>query len=108
MIDLNEAQDEYVKTRLAITLDSCKYETLVRADIDIALTKSSLELDCDNVRATIGIDADKAFKDGSKEWSEAKIERIYLDQTKEIRHYLRIFTDLYSTIKGKQFRDNKI
>jgi hypothetical protein len=108
MIDLVEAQEEYVKTRLAIVKDSCTYETLVQADIDISLTKSSLELDCDNVRASIGINAVKAVTDGGKDWSEAKIERLWLDETKEIRHYLRIFTDLYSTIKGKQFRDNKV
>jgi hypothetical protein len=105
MINLEETKDIYEMEHQAITNSLCTYERLVMADVTVSKITSEIERDIDYMRCAIGID--NGIEPDGKTTSVAKLEWIFKNETVELRHWLRIFQSLYSTIKSKQFKETR-
>lgn len=91
----------YVEERNAVQNPLCDYSRLVLADVRVSEMVADLALEVDNINADVGLKGDAA------DWSEAKIERVFKNESRELRHLLRIFESLYTTIKSKMYRESK-
>ena len=97
--DVIRFKNIYSKERKATIDRQTPYERLVIADVTVSNLVSWIEKDIDNIRANIGI------KEG--DMSEAKHKRLFLNQSIEERHLLRICTSLLSTIKSRMYEMTK-